>query len=184
MVPFSFSGLVIIIKRMKYFFILMLMTGSAFASPDAVEEFLKGQKLDSTGSFTGLETKPAPIYLNVRNQTVYGVVDYVHATDSTYTISFHGLYIIKSMEPLLHVPYPAYSVHLRSKAELEKRKQVFQSYGAVSTEEGNGFCRAAFGSEYHVVSQNPTASRKTENDPWYLESVTCEGPRPKKSPTP
>ena len=162
---------------MNLFLFLILSSLFAFADSKAVSDFLKDQKLDESGAFNGLDSKPAVIKLVVREKSVHAIVDYVHVERNNYIISLHDIQLVKSTGPITYAGYPVYSTHLLSPPEIEKRGQKFQSYGAISTEEGNGFCRSAFGAEYHLAKQNPTSSRKTENDPWYLESVTCEGPR-------
>ena len=162
---------------MKYltcliFFISVIV----FAEGSVITEFLKGHPLNEEGSYNGLDSK-AYIDLPVRSQNVHALVDYVHADKTKYTISLIDIKIIKSYEPFILAPYPVYSTHILSPAELEKRGQKVQTYGAISSEEGNGFCRSAFGPSYHLAKQNPTSSRKSVNEPWFIESVTCEGPR-------
>jgi hypothetical protein len=162
---------------MKTFICLALFSSlSALAAPDPVHEFLKTHPIDASGSYQGLN-KRAYIDVSVRSQNVHAQVDYIHLNPDGLVISLLDVSIIKSYEPLILAPYPVYSTIILAKSELEKRGQKFQSYGAISTEEGNGFCRSAFGPEYHLSKQNPTASRKSEKDPWYLASVTCEGPK-------
>ncbi len=155
---------------------LLLISLAVSAAPDAVHEFLKTHPVDARGSYQGLD-KSAYIDVSVRSQNVHAQVDYIHLNDDGLVISLIDINIIKAYEPLILAPYPVYSTVVIPKAELEKRGQKFQSYGAISTEEGNGFCRTAFGPDYHLSKQNPTSSRKSENDPWYLASVTCEGPK-------
>jgi hypothetical protein len=159
---------------MKLIFLLLFITTMSEAR--VVEDFLKTQELSENGNYDGTKQEGL-IKLMVRNLAVHAHVDFVHVEGKNYVISLHDIKLVKSTGPIVYAGYPVYSTLILTPAELGKRGQKFQSYGAISSEEGNSFCRAAFGSEYHLVKQNPTASRKTEIDSWFLESVTCEGPR-------